>query len=228
MIISGFQKLTLLDYPEKTACLIFTQGCNFRCPFCHNKDLLCHSKGEFQEEEIFNYLEKRKGLIDGVCITGGEPLLQPDIQKFISKIKDMGFLVKLDTNGSNPEKLQELLNLNLLDYVAMDIKNDFNDYLETSGIFKFNLDNIKKSIDIIKKSNIEHEFRTTIVKEFHSFNNIKNICEYLGKDSKYYLQNYKDSDTVLNPGLTSFQDTELINIKNNLNETYPNLMIRGI
>lgn len=228
MIISGFQKLTLLDYPEKTACLIFTQGCNFRCPFCHNKDLLCHSKGEFQEEEIFNYLEKRKGLIDGVCITGGEPLLQPDIQKFISKIKDMGFLVKLDTNGSNPEKLQELLNLNLLDYVAMDIKNDFNDYLETSGIFKFNLDNIKKSIEIIKNSGIDYEFRTTIVKQLHNLDKILSICEYLGCDTKYYLQNYNDCETVLKKGLTGFENDELINFKNILNKTYPNVIIRGI
>lgn len=228
MIISGFQKLTLLDYPEKTACLIFTQGCNFRCPFCHNKDLLCHSKGEFQEEEIFNYLEKRKGLIDGVCITGGEPLLQPDIQNFISKIKDMGFLVKLDTNGSNPEKLQELLNLNLLDYVAMDIKNDFNDYLETSGILKFNLDNIKKSIEIIKNSGIDYEFRTTIVKQLHNLDKILSICDYLGCDTKYYLQNYNDCETVLKKGLTGFDNEELINFKNILSKTYPNVIIRGI
>jgi len=229
MVISGFQKLTLLDYPGKTACLIFTQGCNFRCPFCHNKDLLCNGCNEqISEDEIFKYLEKRKGLIDGVCITGGEPLLQKDIKDFIVKVKELGFLVKLDTNGSNPIKLKELLDLKLIDYVAMDIKNDFLAYDETSGVNKINVDNIKKSIQIIEESFIEYEFRTTIVKQLHSLNNIENICKYLNPNARYYIQNYQDCETVLKKGLTGFDKDELLLYKEKLNVTYPNVIIRGI
>ena len=229
MIISGFQKLTLLDYPGKTACLIFTQGCNFRCPFCHNKDLLCGGcDNKVEEDEIFKYLEKRKGLIDGVCITGGEPLLQKDIGKFILKIKEMGFLVKLDTNGSNPEKLKKLIELNLLDYIAMDIKNDFLTYDKTSGVDKINIEKIKRSIEIIENSNVEHEFRTTIVKQLHDLEKIKSICKYINPNTKYYIQNYKDCDTVLQKGLTGFENTELEEYKEKLNLLYPNVTIRGI
>ena len=227
MVISGFEKLTLLDYPGKTACLVFTQGCNFRCPFCHNKDLLCNGcDSKFKEEEIFDYLEKRKGLIDGVCITGGEPLLQKDIEKFILKIKEMGFLVKLDTNGSNPDKLSKLINI--VDYVAMDIKNDFLDYGKTSGVNKINIENIKRSIKIIEDSNIEYEFRTTIVKQLHNLDKIIDICKYLGPNAKYYIQNYKDCDTVLSKGLTGFDNKELEYYKEKLNVLYPNVVIRGM
>lgn len=229
MIISGFQKLTLLDYPGKTACLIFTQGCNFRCPFCHNKDLVCNGcNNKIDEEEIFRYLEKRKCLIDGVVITGGEPLLQKDIKTFISKIKNMGFLVKLDTNGSNPNKLKELLECNLIDYVAMDIKNDFLNYDETSGVNKINIENIKKSIDIIENCNVEYEFRTTVVKQLHNLNKIESICKYISPNAKYYIQNYQDCETVLTKGLTGFEKEELVDIQNKLNLSYPNVIIRGI
>lgn len=227
MVISGFEKLTLLDYPGKTACLVFTQGCNFRCPFCHNKDLLCNGcDSKFKEEEIFDYLEKRKGLIDGVCITGGEPLLQKDIEKFILKIKQMGFLVKLDTNGSNPDKLSRLINI--VDYIAMDIKNDFLDYGKTSGVEKINIDNIKRSIKIIEESDVEHEFRTTVVKQFHSLDKLMDICNYLGPNARYYIQNYKDCDTVLSKGLTGFDNKELEDYKEKLNVLYPNVVIRGM
>jgi len=227
MVISGFEKLTLLDYPGKTACLVFTQGCNFRCPFCHNKDLLCNGcDSKFKEEEIFDYLEKRKGLIDGVCITGGEPLLQKDIEKFILKIKEMGFLVKLDTNGSNPDKLSRLIKL--VDYVAMDIKNDFLDYGKTSGVEKINIDNIKRSIKIIEESDVEHEFRTTVVKQLHNLEKLMDICNYLGPNARYYIQNYKDCDTVLSKGLTGFDNKELEDYKEKLNVLYPNVVIRGM
>lgn len=230
MVISGMQKLTLLDYPEKTACLLFTQGCNFRCPFCHNKDLLQNDIPEeiVSEEEVFNYLKKRQGILDGVCITGGEPLLQKDIEDFIRKIKDMGFLVKLDTNGSCPATLKKLLDNNMLDYVAMDVKDDFSRYDRTSGIKMINIENIKKSIEIIENSSVEHEFRTTVVKELHDYNHLKKICEYLGKKAKYYIQNYRDCDTVLTKGLTGFSESELLDIEKRLKITYPNVMIRGI
>ena len=230
MTISGMQKLTLLDYPGNTACLIFTQGCNFRCPFCHNKDLLsdCSENEIIEENEVFHYLEKRKGLIDGVCISGGEPLLQRDIENFISKVKDMGFKVKLDTNGSSPSKLKRLIDNGLVDYVAMDIKNNFLNYDKTSGIERINIENIKRSIDILENSSIEYEFRTTVVKELHNLIQLEEICKYLGPNVKYYIQNYKDCDTVLQNGLTGFAKEELQKIEKHLKMTNPNVIIRGI
>lgn len=230
MTISGMQKLTLLDYPGKTACLIFTQGCNFRCPFCHNKDLLNESFEDeiIEEDEVFSYLNKRKGVIDGICISGGEPLLQKDIESFITKVKEMGFKVKLDTNGTSPSKLKRLLDKNLLDYVAMDIKNNFLNYDKTSGIQMLNVENIKRSIDILEHSNIEYEFRTTIVKELHNILGLEEICKYLGPNVKYYIQNYKDCDTVLQKGLSGFNTEELVSIQNKLKLTNPNVIVRGI
>ncbi|MBE6138266.1 MAG: anaerobic ribonucleoside-triphosphate reductase activating protein [Firmicutes bacterium] len=230
MIISGFQKLTLVDYPEHMACLVFTQGCNFRCPFCHNKELIegFDSKNEISEDEIFQYLDKRKGLIDGVCITGGEPLLQKDIALFMKCVKDKGYKIKLDTNGSKPEVLKKIIDAGLVDYVAMDIKNSFDGYGITSGIDNLDISNIKKSIEVLKNSNIDYEFRTTIVKELHNFDKIHEIISYLGSDVKYYLQNYRDCETVLVRGFHGFERKELLDIKNQLNKDYPNVKVRGI
>ena len=228
MIISGMQKLTLLDYPNKTACLLFTQGCNFRCPFCHNKNLLENSSNNeiISEEEVFEYLEKRKNLLDGVCITGGEPLLQKNIEVFIKKIKEKGFLVKLDTNGSFPGRLKWLIDNKLVDYIAMDIKNNFVNYESASGVQNNNIENIKKSIEIIENSGIEHEFRTTVVKEIHNEKMLENICEFIGKNEKYYIQNFVDNENVLKTGLTSFEKIELQEIVNKLKNTYPNIEVR--
>ena len=228
MIISGMQKLTLVDYPGHTACLIFTQGCNFRCPFCHNSDLVigANNSNKIDEQVLFDYLDKRKGLIDGVCISGGEPLLQKDIKLFIEKIKEKGYKVKLDTNGSKPDVLENLIEHNLIDYVAMDVKNVFNKYDLTIGC-KSNVEDIKKSISILKSSSIDYEFRTTIAKELHSLEDIGGILEYLGADVKYYLQNYNDCETVLKKGLSGFSDDELLEIKQNLERKYPNVIIRG-
>ncbi len=228
MIISGMQKLTLVDYPGHTACLIFTQGCNFRCPFCHNSDLVigANNSNKIDEQVLFDYLDKRKGLIDGVCISGGEPLLQKDIKLFIEKIKEKGYKVKLDTNGSKPDVLENLIEHNLIDYVAMDVKNVFNKYDLTIGC-KSNVEDIKKSISILKSSSIDYEFRTTIAKELHSLEDIRGILEYLGADVKYYLQNYNDCETVLKKGLSGFSDDELLEIKQNLERKYPNVIIRG-
>lgn len=230
MVISGFQKLTLVDYPRHTACILFTQGCNFRCPFCHNSDLVesFHSDNKIDEQEIFSYLDKRKGLIDGVCISGGEPLLQKNIILFIKLIKDKGYKVKLDTNGSRPEVLKKILDDALVDYVAMDVKNSFNKYEITSGVSNMNLDKIKESIDLLKNSNIDFEFRTTVVKELHSFEDIKEICEYLGSNVKYYLQNYRDCENVLKKGFSGFEESELLEIRDKLIKDYPNIKIRGM
>lgn len=229
MTINGMQKLTLLDYPGNVACLIFTQGCNFRCPFCHNSGLLDMNNNceKIDEKEVFKYLEKRKGLLDGVCISGGEPLLQKDIEYFIRKVKDLGYKVKLDTNGSSPKKLKQLIEEGLIDYVAMDIKNDFLNYDKTAGMCT-NIDNIKKSIEIIENSNIEYEFRTTIVKQFHDVGKLEKIIQYIGPNARYYIQNYQDCSSVLQRGLNGFDNEELLNIKNTLGVKYPNLVVRGV
>lgn len=229
MKIDGFQKLTLLDYPEKVACLLFTRGCNFRCPFCQNATLIPREKIEstYKEEEIFSYLQKRKNILDGVVISGGEPLLQKDIKFFIKKIKEMGYLVKLDTNGSKPELLRELIEESLIDYVAMDIKNCFPKYCLTSGQFTF-LEKVKESIEILKENKVDYEFRTTIVKEYHTINDIENICSMIGNTSKYYLQNFMDSDTVLKKNLHGFTHQELENIYTNLQGHFPNIRIRSL
>lgn len=229
MTINGMQKLTLLDYPGNVACLIFTQGCNFRCPFCHNSGLLDMNNNceKIDEKEVFKYLEKRRGLLDGVCISGGEPLLQKDIEDFIRKVKDLGYKVKLDTNGSSPKKLKHLIEDGLIDYVAMDIKNDFLNYDKTAGMCT-NIDNIKKSIEIIENSNIEYEFRTTIVKQFHDVGKLEKIIQYIGPNARYYIQNYQDCSSVLQRGLNGFDNEELLNIKNTLGVKYPNLVVRGV
>lgn len=228
MIIGGFQKTTLLDYPGKVACIVFTQGCNFNCSFCHNSSLIdVNEKGSIEESEIFKYLEKRKNILEAVCITGGEPLLQKDIKEFISKVKEFGYKVKLDTNGSNHILLKELLEENLLDYVAMDIKSTFVKYSSISGV-KVNTDNIMNSIKLLEDSNIEYEFRTTIIKEFHTLDDIKEICKILNGESKYYIQNFRNSDGVLKKNLNGFSDEELIQLRKELIEIYPNILFRDI
>ena len=179
MIISGFQKLTLLDFPGPTACTVFTCGCNMRCPFCHNTPLVLGTAEEhYSEDEIFSFLKKRQGLLDGVAITGGEPLLQKDIIAFIKKIKELGYAVKLDTNGSFPERLQEIISEGLVDYIAMDIKNCKEKYSLTAGAdIDFAL--IEKSTELIKNSGIPHEFRTTVVRELHTEEDIISIARFL-------------------------------------------------
>ena len=227
MNIAGVQKVTLLDYPGKVACEIFTQGCNFECPFCQNSSLIpITNTGEFSEEEIFEYLNLRKNILDGVVITGGEPTVQKDLKGFIKKIKDLGLLVKLDTNGGNPKVLQELIDEKLVDYVAMDIKNIFNKYNITAGK-KINLDNIKKSIEILKASKIDYEFRTTIIKEMHSLDDIISICKLVG-NAKYYLQNFEDSENVINHSLHGFSREELLFIDKYLKDLFPNVEIRAL
>ena len=216
MKISGFDKLTLLNYPDKVACTIFTSGCNLRCPFCHNSGLVTNNYNEISFDSIYEYLKKRIGILDGVCITGGEPLIHADIKDYIKKIKDLGYLVKIDTNGCNPKLLKELIDLKLVDYIAMDIKNIYSKYDITSGV-KVNIDNIKKSISIIEKSGIDYEFRTTIVKEFHSTQDIKEILSYISSNSNYYIQNFKNSNDVFNRNLSSFSEKELVEMKNKIN-----------
>ena len=227
MKIAGFQKLTLLDFPGKVACILFTQGCNFRCPYCQNSGLIGHENEELiSEEEIFSYLNKRKGVLDGVVVSGGEPTVQPDLEAFMKKIKDMGFLVKLDTNGSNPDLIEKLIKDGVVDYIAMDIKNVLPLYMNVASV-KASVDKLKRSIEVIKSSSIDHEFRTTIIKNIHDIDKMKEICSYVGGD-KMYLQNFEQSENVLGKNLESFSKEELIEISKIIKGNYPNVKVRGI
>lgn len=198
MLIGGFQKMTVLDYPEKVACTVFLTGCNFRCPFCHNASLVTENwiRG-VGIDEIFSYLEKRKGLIDGVCITGGEPLLNNDIEDLIRPIKSMGYLVKLDTNGTNPTRLRELIENGLVDYVAMDIKNSSEKYALTCGVKAVNFTKIEESINLLINGNIDYEFRTTVVEPLHTVEDIEKIGKLIKGAKSLYLQGFVDSGDLI-------------------------------
>ena len=176
MQIHGLQKMTLLDYPGRIACTVFLGGCDFRCPFCHNFELVNGSMGPVMDDnDFFMFLNKRKGLLDGVAITGGEPLMRPDLRSFIERIKELGFLVKLDTNGYHPDELDFLLKDRLVDYVAMDIKNSLQKYEKTIAVKAVDTGLIQKSIALIMEKAPDYEFRTTVVKEFHEKNDFENI-----------------------------------------------------
>lgn len=230
MIIDGFSKLTLLDYPENVACIIWTRGCNFRCPFCQNSELIRMTKdeGNIKEEDVLSYLEKRKGILDGIVISGGEPTMQKGLYEFIKKVKTIGLKVKLDTNGFNPKVLKKLIDDSLLDYVAVDIKNDLDHYDKICGLNKITLDNLLETIKILENSHILYEFRTTVMKNYHNEQRIENILSLIGKNANYYLQNFKDSEYVLDKTLESFSNDELMHIYNDLKLKYPNIGIRGI
>lgn len=229
MRISGFQKMTLLDFPGRVAATVFTFGCNLRCPFCHNASLVVGKNDvTFTEDEILTYLNKRQGLLDGVCITGGEPLLQPGIADFIKKIKDLGYAVKLDTNGCYPEKLKELVNAGLVDYVAMDLKNCFEKYAVTVGIENFDTAPIKESVNFLIASGIDFEFRTTIVKELHTVEDIKILSNEIKGAKKYFLQNFVDSGDIIGEGLSAHDKSVLEQMKAAAEKTLDVVEIRGI
>jgi pyruvate formate lyase activating enzyme len=199
MKIMGLQKMTLLDFPGKVACTVFFGGCNFRCPYCHNASLVFDAglPAIMSESDFFSFLSKRRQILDGVCITGGEPLLQQDLALFILKIKEMGFLVKLDTNGSFPQRLKQLLEMPGVDYVAMDIKNSQKRYQETIGVPGFSTRNVEESIKILQSGAVPYEFRTTLVKEFHREEDILQIGEWLQGSEALYLQTFADSGNLV-------------------------------
>ena len=227
MKIYGFQKMTLLDFPGRVACTVFTGGCNFRCPFCHNASLVTHIDGApLAEEEIFTYLAKRKGLLDGVCITGGEPLLQPDIVPFLQKIKEMGYPIKLDTNGAFPERLAQLIELGLVDYVAMDIKNSKEKYALTAGT-EVSLAAIEQSVELLKSGVVEYEFRTTLVKEFHTEEDILSMADWLRGTKYWYLQNFTDSGETIQKGLHSPGENWIKNAQTLAAQTIEGVKVRG-
>ena len=231
MIIKGFAKLTLLDYPGKVACTIFTGGCNFRCPFCHNASLATRA-GEVDtipEEEVFSLLRKRKGIHDGVCITGGEPLLFGDeLYEFISKIKEMGYAVKLDTNGSFPDKLKILLDAGLLDKVAMDIKNSPEKYGATAGVKDFDISPIFRSVELIKNSGIDYEFRTTVVKELHEASDFESIGKMIEGAKAYFLQSFVDSGDLIGEGMSAMSESELKECLATVRRYVPSAQTRGV
>lgn len=227
MKISGLQKLTLLDYPGKMACTVFTYGCNFRCPFCHNALLVTEENSDnISEDEFFAFLKKRQGILDGVCISGGEPTLQEDLAEFIAKVKALGYSVKLDTNGTNPVLLQKLISETLVDYVAMDIKNSPAKYDMTCGC-KTDTDTIKKSVALIKESGIEHEFRTTTVRELHSYADFSEIADWI-KGSRYFLQHFEDSGNLIGENLSAFSKEEMAEIAENIKNILPDVQLRGV
>ncbi len=229
MKLCGFQKTTLLNYPGHIAAVLFTGGCNFRCPFCHNRELLpADAEAVFTAEEIINVLKKRAGILEGVCITGGEPLLQPDIEDFIRSIRSLGLEIKLDTNGSRPERLKQLCEKHLLDYVAMDIKNGPTHYGETSGCPDIDLASIRESVDFLKHWDKPYEFRTTVVRELHCAQDFEEIGTWLAGASQYFLQNYVDSENVLQPGFTSCTKEELLSFAAIVKPYVKQVSLRGV
>lgn len=233
MTIGGFQKMTLVDYPGKVATTVFTVGCSFRCPFCHNPELVIGAQNFVPvqgstEKDFFDFLKTRVGKLDGVCITGGEPTIQKDIIEFIEKIKEMGFFVKLDTNGTRPDVLKNLIDKKLLDYVAMDIKSDLKNYDKLTGT-KVDKERIKLSVNLIMNSRIPYEFRTTVVPGLHAEKDFLEIAKWIGGAREYWLQEYRENFKVLDPGIkkiTKGKKLDLEKIKKNIEKDFGKVGVR--
>lgn len=230
MLILGLQKTTLLDYPGKVASTIFTGGCNFRCPYCHNRDLVMPPADvlAYSLDEIFEHLKNKKKVLDGVCITGGEPTLHKDLPEFIKQIRDMGLLVKLDSNGTNPDMLSSLINKGLIDYVAMDIKHSKEKYNSIASMSHFDIKPIEDSVALLKEGAIDYEFRTTIMKECHEASDMQSIGQWLAGAKAYYLQSYKESEQVINPIFSPHSLETLESFVEILKPYIPNTNLRGI
>ena len=227
-MIGGLQKVTLLDFPGQVACTVFLTGCNLRCPYCHNPDLvLTKDNGKYiSEKEFFEFLLSRKGKLDGVCITGGEPTLYPNLTNLIRRIREMGFLVKLDSNGTVPEILKPLLREKLLDYVAIDIKNAPSQYAETCGADV--IEYVEKSVALLKNSNIDYEFRTTVCHPFHSPKCMEEIGRWLRNAKRYYIQPFVDSGNLLGSGVSVMTRSELETLLNAVKSYIPAAELRGV
>lgn len=229
MNIQGLQKLTLLDFPKHVACTIFTGGCQLNCPFCHNSELIPNAYSEgIKEEEVLSFLKKRQGILDGVCITGGEPLVQKDIEAFIKEIRALGYMVKLDSNGGYPEQLKHLIDNGLVDYVAMDIKNTPEKYGMTVGVKNLDISPYIKSRDLLMEGKVDYEFRTTIVKEFHTFEDIIGIADFIKGAHRYYLQSFVDRDQVRDHSLTAYEKEELEKVLQSVKKILPCAELRGV
>ncbi|MBR5292477.1 MAG: anaerobic ribonucleoside-triphosphate reductase activating protein [Clostridia bacterium] len=228
-MIKGLQTLTLLDYPGKVACTVFTGGCNFRCPFCHNGGIVLNPAQEpgIPEEKVFDLLKKRKGVLEGVCITGGEPTLWKGLWDFAKEIKAMGYAVKLDTNGTNPELMHKLILAGVVDYVAMDIKNSPDKYAQTVGVKGFDLQPVKDSVRLLLQGTVGYEFRTTVVKGMHTPQDIVDIGKWIQGAQKYFIQPYRDSELVIDRSCERHSDEELQALLAAAREYVPAAEIRG-
>ena len=229
MRICGFQTLTLLDYPGLVACTVFLGHCNFRCPFCQNGNLVLHPEREepVSEEKVFAHLKKRKGLLDGVCVTGGEPTLDPGLPEFLEKIRRLGYRVKLDTNGYRPEVLKSLVSAGLVDYVAMDIKNSPDRYAETAGLPELDVLRIQESVEFLMACGIDYEFRTTVTRELHGRQEFEKIGKWLAGCKRYCLQSYRESEFVLNPVFSGYSREQLERFQKLLQQRIGRVEIRG-
>ncbi len=229
MLIEGLQKTTLLDYPGYVACTLFAHGCNLRCPFCHNAGLVVRKpENIINEEEIAAFLQKRKGILDGVCLTGGEPLAQKDAVRFIEFLKSFGYKVKLDTNGFYPERLQEIIDKGLVDYIAMDIKSSKSGYPKAVGIQDIDITPMIKSTELIMSSGIDYEFRTTAVKGIHLVSDFQEIGKWLSGAKRYFIQQFIDSGDIISEGLNAFSKEEMLKLLAAVREYIPTAEIRGL
>ncbi len=231
MTIHGLQKMTLLDFPGRVACTIFTAGCNFRCPFCHNARLVTELQptDAMSAEAVLSFLGKRRGLLDGVCITGGEPLLQADIADFIACVREMGFLVKLDTNGSFPDKLRGLIDRGLVDYVAMDIKNSPEKYAATAGFPSDLLPRVRESIALLLEGRVDYEFRTTVMNEFHEPEDFEAIGRMIAGAKRYFIQSFVDSgDLIAKETFTAPPQDVLERMRDAVLPFVPSTALRGV
>ena len=228
MNVQGYQKLTLLDFPGKTACTVFTGGCNLRCPFCHNAGLVrTPLAGPNLTDEVLVYLQKRRGILDGVCITGGEPLLQPDLEDFLRKVKEMGYAVKLDTNGTLPRRLEAILATNLVDYVAMDIKSSPDGYAAATGT-DADVSAVTDSLSLLRQSGIPYELRTTAVRGIHTAADFAAIGEWLGDVPAYFIQRFVDSGQLLGEGFDAFSPEEMEHLLTTVRAYIPSAQLRGM
>lgn len=230
MEIHGFNKTTLLDYPGHVAATVFTGGCNFRCPFCHNGDLVLNPESQpmVPEEEVLAHLKKRRGILEGVCITGGEPALQPDLPEFIGKIRELGCLVKLDTNGYRPQVLRQLLEEGMLDYVAMDIKASPDNYQKAAGCPGLDFSRIEESIALLKSCKIPYEFRTTVVQGLHTVQEFDAIGRLLEGSRTYYLQAFRESENVIQEGFRAFPEQIMEEIREKAGKYIDKVELRGV
>lgn len=230
MQIHGFQKMTLLDYPGKVAATMFTAGCNLRCPFCHNAPLVTkiNLADQMDKDELMAYLKKRKGILDGVCITGGEPLLSNGVFELMKQVKDMGYLVKLDTNGTFPERLRRAVFGGLVDTVAMDIKNSKERYAETVGVENFDISPVEESVEFLKSGAVDYEFRTTVVRELHTEEDIERLAQWIQGAARYYLQRFKDSGNLIREGFTEPSIDFMENLQKIAQKYIEKVELRGV
>lgn len=229
MIIGGLTNLTLLDYPEKVACTVFTVGCNFRCPFCHNNSLVCGNGGaQISQVEVLRFLQKRRNVLEGMCLTGGEPLIQNGVEEFLTAVKALGYSVKLDTNGCFSERLKSLVEAGLVDYVAMDIKNSKDKYVATACCRAKDLAKIEQSVDYLKSGVVDYEFRTTITGNLHDEQSVEATAKWLAGAKRYYLQMFVNSGDLIDPNTTGCDEDTMRRYLEIVQKHIPSAELRGI